>query len=238
MSTFLVVDNGSTDGTVEWLAGQPDVLLWQTDASFNEGNFGSAWFEVLLRRHGLGHWVVMLDADEILCFPGYENASVRELCTLLDRGGYRAMSGIMVDMYGRGSVADTRYVAGEDFLDHCRWFDRRTHHESIEAAGPFDNQTFHFGGARRRVFGTDVEYLVTKTPLVRYDSDVVLAGGQHFTSHPADRIAHDACAVLHFKYFASFAFFARAAALPWTGIPPRIPTPSKSPRPINSPLGR
>lgn len=205
VSMFLVVDNGSTDGTVEFLREQEDVRLWQTNNSFNLGNFGSAWFEVLLREYGLGQWVVMLDADEILCFPGYEDIGIRELCVMLDRAGFRAMSGVMLDMYSDVAVADTRYIAGDDFLDHCRWFDRKAHHESIPAAGPFKNQTFHFGGARKRVFGGDVTYLVTKTPLVRYDADVVLAGGQHFTSHPASRIAHDACAVLHFKYFDSFA---------------------------------
>ena len=30
---FLIVDNGSTDGGREFLAGEPDVSLWSTDAS-------------------------------------------------------------------------------------------------------------------------------------------------------------------------------------------------------------
>jgi len=103
-------------------------------------------------------------------------------------------------------------VPGDDFLDHCRYFDRRPYHQSEENAGPFSNQTFHFGGARTRVFGSEVDYLVTKTPLLRYDPDVVLAGGQHWTSHPAERIAHDGCAVLHFKYFSSLVDRATADA--------------------------
>ena len=88
----------------------------------------------------------------------------------------------------------------------------RTHHQSFENAGPFSNQTFRFGGARTRVFGSEVDYLVTKTPLVRYEPDVVLAGGQHWTSHPSERIAHDGCAVLHFKYFSSLVDRATAEA--------------------------
>ena len=212
VSTFLVVDNGSTDGTLELLRDQPDVHLWETSSSFMHGNSGSAWFEVLLSHFGLGHWILMLDADEILSFPGCEHTSVRELCNALDRAGKRAMSGVMIDMYGAGSIAETRYVPGDDFLDHCRYFDRRTHHQSFENAGPFSNQTFRFGGARTRVFGSEVDYLVTKTPLIRYEPDVVLAGGQHWTSHPSERIAHDGCAVLHFKYFSSLVDRATADA--------------------------
>jgi glycosyltransferase involved in cell wall biosynthesis len=212
VSTFLVVDNGSTDGTLDLLRNQPDVRLWETSESFNQGNFGSAWFEVLLSRYGLGHWALMLDADELLCFPGYEQVSVRELCSELDRADLRAVSGVMLDMYGAGPVAETRYASGDDFLAHCRYFDRRAHHSSIENAGPYNNQTFHFGGARKRVFGDEVPFLVTKTPLLRYDAEVVLAGGQHWTSHPSERIAHDGCAVLHFKYFSSLVAQAAAEA--------------------------
>lgn len=205
VSKWLAVDNTSTDGTLDLLAAHPDVHVWSTSMPFSQGNFGSAWFEALLSRHGLGHWVVMLDADEILCFPGYETGSIRELCVSLDRAGKRAASGVMVDMYGAGAIADTRYVPGDDFLEHCSFFDRDPYHDDVVEAGPFSNATFHFGGARKRVFGGGSgEYLVTKTPLVRYDDTVVLAGGQHWTSHSTDRIAHDGCAVLHFKYFSSF----------------------------------
>ena len=41
VGAFLTVDNGSTDGSVEFLIEQPDVYLWQSDFSFNGANFGA-----------------------------------------------------------------------------------------------------------------------------------------------------------------------------------------------------
>ena len=73
---FLFVDNGSADGTLEFLLAQPDVHVWSTSFSFNQANFGSAWFEVLLSTYGVGHWCVMVDADELLVFPGCEEQAL------------------------------------------------------------------------------------------------------------------------------------------------------------------
>ena len=36
---FLIVDNGSEDGTRDYLAGQPDVSLWSTDHSYRLSRF-------------------------------------------------------------------------------------------------------------------------------------------------------------------------------------------------------
>ncbi len=115
-------------------------------------------------------------------------------------------------MYSDRPIAETQYRPGDDFLTHASFFDRTAYHEARPDDGPFGNHAFYFGGLRKRVFGDGAEYLVTKVPLLRYDADVVLAGGQHWTSHPANSIAHDACAVLHFKYFASFVDYAHAEA--------------------------
>ncbi len=53
---FLMVDNASTDGSAEYLAAQPDVSLWRTEASYKRSHFGVDWLTWIQRRHCHGHW--------------------------------------------------------------------------------------------------------------------------------------------------------------------------------------
>jgi glycosyltransferase involved in cell wall biosynthesis len=204
IEAFFAVDNGSTDGSTEYLAAQPDVYLWQSTLSFNQANFGAGWFEPILRRHGLGKWVLIVDADELLYYPDCERVSIPELCSSLDRKGKRAFHAVHLDMYSAVPIRDTVYAAGQDFREVCPYFDRKFFHRSAENAGQFRNQRGYFGGARERVFGAAGEYYLSKAPLIRYDADCTLTGGQHCTSLGAALIAAESGCLLHFKYFASF----------------------------------
>ena len=53
---FFVVDNDSSDGTTEYLAGQPDVRVFRTTNRFSESSAGSLWLNLLLSRFGVGGW--------------------------------------------------------------------------------------------------------------------------------------------------------------------------------------
>ncbi len=43
---FLMVDNGSDDGSIDYLAGQPDVSIWATTASYKRAHFGVDWMNM------------------------------------------------------------------------------------------------------------------------------------------------------------------------------------------------
>jgi tetratricopeptide (TPR) repeat protein len=203
IGAFLAVDNGSSDGSAEFLLRQPDVFLWESDFSFNRANFGAGWFEPILRMHGLGHWCVMVDADELLYYPNCESRSIADLCRSLDRKAKRAFNAIHLDMYSDAPIGETHYRPGRPFEEVCPYFDRGLYHRCDEQAGPFHNQKAYYGGVRHRVFGGDGYYL-SKVPLIEYEEDCILAGGQHWTNLPLDRIAEESGALLHFKYFSSF----------------------------------
>ena len=53
---FLMVDNGSTDDSREYLLEQGDVSLWHTEASYRKARFGADWLGWLQMRYGHGRW--------------------------------------------------------------------------------------------------------------------------------------------------------------------------------------
>jgi hypothetical protein len=203
IAKFFFIDNDSTDGTLAFLLEQPDVYVWHSPLSFRRANYGSAWFEVLLRRYGQQHWWLMVDADELFVYPACETKTLPQLSCELERRGKKAFNAVLLDMYADVPVRDTTYCAGQSFLDACPFFDRAFYHRQFAEAGPFRNQTGFRGGARERVFGGETFYL-SKVPLLFYEPGVLLAGGQHWTNHPKSVIAGARGALLHFKFFSTF----------------------------------
>lgn len=206
IGAFFAVDNCSSDGTFEYLLEQPDVYLWQSDLSFNAANFGAGWFEPILRMHARGHWCLIADADEILYYPDCEHRSLAELCASLDKKGKRAFNAFHLDMYSDRAIRDTHYTPGRPFEEVCRYFDRDFYSRYDENAAPFRNQRAYYGGVRRRVFGEAGcwGYYLSKVPLLKYDEDCILSGGQHWTNLPVEQIAAESGCLLHFKYFSLF----------------------------------
>ena len=204
VAKFFVVDNGSDDETVFWLLRQRDIYVWRSEYSFNRANFGSVWFELLLRRYGIGRWCLIVDADEIFVYPDCENKSLVRLCRDLDWENKKVMTALLLDMYSDKPVSATLYETGRDFLEFCPYFDRQFYHRKYDFAGPFRNSTFYFGGVRQRVFGEDGDFLLSKVALVKYHENFILGGGQHWTNRPVDEISGETGCLLHFKFLSKF----------------------------------
>ena len=66
---FFVVDNGSSDGSTDFLLDQADVTVYYTVDSYAANRCGMVWLDELLESHGNGHWSLTLDADELLVYP-------------------------------------------------------------------------------------------------------------------------------------------------------------------------
>lgn len=176
---FLVVDNGSDDGTLDLLAAQEDVSVWVTGHGYKQSRFGLDWLTRLQRRHGHGHWCLTLDADEILVYPYCETRDLRALTAELDAQGHRAFGALMLDMYPKGPLSAQHYVPGQDPIDVLPWFDSGNYIVQVQ---PLMRNLWIQGGARARVFfGAEPRRAPTlnKVPLVRWDRGYAYVNSTH-----------------------------------------------------------
>ncbi|MBY6200998.1 glycosyltransferase family 2 protein [Maritalea mobilis] len=186
---FFVVDNGSTDGSFEWLAAQGDVSLFRQTGSFRQSACGLTWVNHLIRRFGVGHWCFYVDVDEAFVFPGMEiGRTLADLLSYADAQGWRSIPAMMLDIYPE----DLSAGAGENPFERSRYIDR----DYLSFANEVPPYHFVQGGIRARLSGRSL--MMTKAPLVRPDRDFCFLANNHQHSHVP--VADLSGALLHYKF--------------------------------------
>ena len=166
---FLFVENGSDDGTREFLAEQPDVSLWSTPQSYKLSRFGMDWLTALQARYAHGHWCLTLDADEIFIYPHHDTRPLPALTEWLDREGRTSFGALMLDMYPKGRLSAHPYQAGDDPFATLCWFDGGNY--MIRRKPDLQNLWIQGGVRARCFFGEKPRRAPTmgKIPLVKWN---------------------------------------------------------------------
>jgi hypothetical protein len=174
---FFVIDNNSTDDTESLLLSQEDTHVFHTKESFR---MESIWKDFLLHRYGMGHWCVIVDADELLAYPHRDTLELRGLCEYLDQEDYTAMHCMLLDVYSDKPFRLTEYERGGDPLLAVPYFDPELPHKiEYEYVNCSNSIGFLYkgGGMRERVFGSQV--VNSKFPLVKFQPQTYLTWGFH-----------------------------------------------------------
>lgn len=204
---FLLVDNGSNDGSAEFLRGQQDVSIWHTTASYRASRFGVDWLNWLKMRYGHGRWVLVVDADEILIYPDWDTRRLPELTQWLDSQGQRSMGAMMLDMYPKGSPDKHSYAPDQDPFDLLCWFDAYGYW--VQRQRKLDNFWLQ-GGPRARCYFADNPRrapTLNKIPLVRWNRRYAFTNSTHsalpsFLNHTFDEDGREKVSgvLLHSKF--------------------------------------
>ncbi|MCK0097526.1 glycosyltransferase family 2 protein [Yoonia sp. F2084L] len=176
---FLFVDNGSDDGTAEYLAAQSDVSLWHTTHSYRLARFGMDWLGWLQWQHGHKHWCLTVDADELLIYPTHEARDLKALTGWLDDQGHASFGAMLLDLYPKGPLGDVAYDPGDDPTKTLAWFDAGNYRDQLH---DYYGNLWIQGGVRERVFFADEPArapTLNKTPLVRWSRRYAYVSSTH-----------------------------------------------------------
>ncbi len=176
---FLIVDNGSTDGSLEYLESQSDVSVWSTECSYKRARFGVDWLNWLQMKYADGHWSLVVDPDEFLVYPFCDTRPLRALTDWLDASSIKSFSAMLLDMYPKGRLDDQPYSAGQNPMEIASWFDSGNY--TISRNKRFGNLWIQ-GGPRARVFFADTPAkapALNKIPLVKWDRRYAYVSSTH-----------------------------------------------------------
>ena len=209
---FLFINNNSHDGSGNYLAEQPDVSLWWTNAGYKRSRFGMDWINRLLMKYGHGHWCLTVDPDEFLIYPHSDTRPLQALTDWLDASGRRSFPAMLLDMYPRGNIEDEIYQEGVDPFTIARWFDPANY--TITKNAYYGNLWIQGGPRTRNFFTSDPKSgpALNKTPLVKWSWRYAYVSSTHMLLPRSLNQVYDedggeqaSGCLLHAKFLSTFA---------------------------------
>jgi hypothetical protein len=210
-----VIDNSSDVQTRDIASSWPGTTVWTTSASFAVAAGGQLWRAAIVRRHGLGNWVLNVDVDEHLVYDGMDRRDIRSLCAWLQSRQQTRLFAPLIDMYPGSArtslLARLKRVfldklADESMLKHCPYFDRRELSGSANYEFQKTSNGIHVrGGVRSRVIAEPSEdvFCLSKVPLALWDEETAYCN-MHFPFPFSCNPHQNHGALLHFKFTGDF----------------------------------
>ena len=197
-----LIDNDSTDNTIDIALSYDNVHVFNIEEGYRHSWY---WMEYFLETYGKDSWCVVVDVDELVFYPHGEQVDLKELITYFDLHGFTAIRSLLLDMFSDKPVKDTVYIAGQDPLEICQYYDTDYF---VKNVGFFDNKNqemysneVYIGGVRNKVFGK-WEFYLSKIPIFKFSDDTYLNIGMHAINRA--KIADIRGVVFHTKFMHDF----------------------------------
>lgn len=147
----IFVDNLSTDATARIAAADPRVHVFTAPGNYAASRYGITWTNALLDRYARGHWVLTVDVDGLLVFPGCDRGvGLRALCDHLDSIGSEAMRSFLLDCFPAGPLHALGYTPEQELTEAAPFFEPPD--PLYTKPSPDFPYEFEYGGIRERLF--------------------------------------------------------------------------------------
>lgn len=185
VKNFVFIDNGSDDGTYEWLLSQ-NVNLYRCNNKYTSIR-RLGWINRIIAQFGFHKWYIIVDSDELLIYKNYEEMKIMEF--IKKHETIKRIRGILIDMYPEKLTSSTS-------LDEYKYFDSDGYTKTIK-----DELVLIQGGMRKRIFDTN-SYL-TKYPIIYFDKNSIVCSSHY--NYPFQYNFDSSCliGILHYKFLAT-----------------------------------
>ena len=187
---FVFLDNGSTDGTFEFLLEQPDAIVYRCDHAFTADR-KIAWVNRLIAEYGINRWYLMVDSDEFFTYLGQDKHDINELIRRAESKGYKRLGVVHLDMYPKGQLFGQGNT--DDFIETYCYFDKDTYSYEKTPRG-----MKIVGGPRKRVFGTNMK--VSGYRFVYFEKDDVVPSAHFMIPYEKSYGVPVTFVSLHYKF--------------------------------------
>ena len=188
---YIFIDNGSTDDSINILK-KNNVKIYRCIEKFST-NRKVSWINKIYSTLPDGIWTILLDADELLTYIGYENRKINEILKIFEKRNINTAGAVMIDMFSKEPVDKLNY------MDKYIYFENLFHEE----------KSFYFksiyGGIREREFkfGNNRMFLIKKHPVVRKTSNSMLIHCHYIYPFKRNFESEVYFGLLHYKLFDS-----------------------------------
>ncbi|OIQ44741.1 MAG: hypothetical protein BM558_06680 [Roseobacter sp. MedPE-SW] len=202
VESFLIADNCSDDGTLEFLMEQPDVALFSVDTDYSLSHYGAGWQQTMMSAFRVGKWTLIADTDELLVWQKNQSQSLPDLLKTPQFQGADAARIFMLDMYPKASLGEATFKTTP--FEEAGYTDREPFLADWTGQGPFSNMPTWTSSVRHRLIaGSRMDLFVAqKIALLKYQPWMRISAGYHFLTDV--QLSSRELIFGHFKYNADF----------------------------------
>ena len=203
VESFLIADNCSDDGTLEFLAKEPDVAVFTVDTDYSRSHYGVAWQQALISAFRTNKWALVADADELLMWQHPQEQSLPDLLNDSAFDAADAVRVFMLDMYPKGPLADADFST-RDLFAEAGYVEQTPFLDTSAGRGPFSDMPTWTSALRHRLIpGSRPDLFVAqKLALLKYRPWMRASAGLHYVAGVT--LAEPELFFAHFKYNADF----------------------------------